>query len=532
MTRVKIESRLSLTLETLIVLVILSLVSAADLRAAEKGNRADQAGRVIYNLDCNEYFVGTFGPVVPETIDKWVDHHAALGITDLFVNGNAQRTNYRSDVWEAYWDGYDPELGTDQPFFAGIAPGRIDGPDASESSMFIAMRNLHLGGCDYMQRMLQRARHNEIGAWVSMRMNDGHHGKLPEHPSHSAIWKSNPKWRLPYGLDYEQPEVREHHLKLVRELCKRYDFDGIELDFLRFWLYFRPGREHHGSQLMLDFMQQARAATRAAEQRLGHSVKLAVRVPGVPWIARRHGLDAAAWGKAGLVDLIIAGAFWPSSNSDMPIESWKGLLNGTDVEVVVGLGDALDSGASGRRTLTHEEMRGIFTSGLHRGADGVYFFNLFTGPYHAWPRKVHDRLITDVGSYRTLRTTPRRHALTIISPWSTGEPAAQRPLPYTGKHGQFRLHTGPKPSSQQQTRVEMVVTDHERPLNVSLNGIPCPWSQLVDPEHIRASGWHQKNLPKRHQYRVPPEAISDGYNLIEAIAADPVTITWVEIAVR
>ena len=38
-------------------------------------------GRVIYNLDCSEFFVGTFGPIVPETIDKWVDAHAALETT-------------------------------------------------------------------------------------------------------------------------------------------------------------------------------------------------------------------------------------------------------------------------------------------------------------------------------------------------------------------------------------------------------------------------------------------------------------------
>ena len=531
MTHGKIGSRISLAVPTTVI-VVLSLVPGTRSSVAGEENGADQPGRVIYNLDCSEYFVRTFGPVVPETIDKWVDHHAALGITDLFINGNAQRTNYRSDVWEAYWDGYDPSLGTDQPFFAGIKPGRIDGPEASESRMFIAMRNLHLGGCDYMERMLQRARHNRIGAWVSMRMNDGHHGGLPEHPSHSEIWKSNPQWRLSYGLDYEQPEVREHHLKLVRELCGRYDIDGIELDFLRFWLYFRPGREHHGTQLMLDFMQQARAATRAAEQRLGHPVRLAVRVPGVPWIARRHGLDAAAWGKAGLVDLIIAGAWWTSSNSDLPIETWKGLLSGTDVQVAVGLGDALNSGASGRRTMTHEEMRGICTSGLHRGADAVYFFNLFTGPYHYWSREDHDRLITDVGSYSTLRAAPRRHPLTMIAPWSASEPGPQRSLPYTGKHGQFRLHIGPQPLPNQQARIELVVTDHEEPLEVSLNGMRCQWSQLVDPQHIRAAGWHEKDLPRRHEYLVPPEAVSDGYNLIEAVAADSVTITWVEIAVR
>jgi len=122
-------------------------------------------------------------------------------------------------------------------------------------------------------------------------------------------------------------------------------------------------------------------------------------VPSSPWIARRHGLDAAAWAKAGLVDCVIASPFWFSANSDIPVETWKGLLMGTGCEVAFSLEDALNSGASGRRTMTHEEMRGVLASGLQRGADGVYFFNLFTGPYHYWTREDYDRLLTDAGSY-------------------------------------------------------------------------------------------------------------------------------------
>ena len=53
----------------------------------------DTDHRVIYNLDGTEFFVGTFGPIVPETLDSWADYHAALGVTDqhsqlqLFVEG-------------------------------------------------------------------------------------------------------------------------------------------------------------------------------------------------------------------------------------------------------------------------------------------------------------------------------------------------------------------------------------------------------------------------------------------------------------
>ncbi len=459
-------------------------------------------GRVIYNLDCSQFFVGTFGPIVPETIDWFVDAHAAVGITDLFINVNAQRTNYRSDVWESDWDGYDPNAGDDQPFFAGLDPKR-----RFETALCKNVLALHEQGCDYPKRMIDAARRNHLKAWISLRMNDGHNPGLPDHPGHSTFWKSHPEWRLPYGLDYEQPEVREHYMKLVREVCSRYDLDGLELDYLRFWLYFRPGHEHDGAKLMTDFVKQARAATRGAAERLGHPVELAVRVPATPWIARRHGLDAISWAKAGLVDLIVASPFWHSVNSDIPIETWKGLLIGTDATVGLSLEDGINSGASGRRTMTHEEMRGVLVSGWHRGADAVYFFNLFTGPYQYWPRQDYGRLLRDAGSYAALRAGPRRHPLTITSPWAAGEPGSDKSLPYTGTHGVFRLHIGPKPAAERSVRIELVVPDHK-----AHRGGAAP--------------------SRRHVYDVPPHALSDGYNLIEASAEQDVNITWVEISVE
>ena len=482
-------------------------------------------GRVIYNLDCSEFFVGTFGPIVPETLDKFVDAHAAAGVTDLLINVNAQRTNYRSDVWESNWDGYDPNAGDDQPFFAGIDPKR-----KFEAQWIKNMRSVHEQGCDYPKRMIDAARRNHVKAWISLRMNDAHYPDLPDHPYHSTFWKSHPEWRLWRGMDYERPEVREHYMKLVREVCSRHDLDGLELDFVRFWIYFRPGREHQGVKLMTAFVEQAREATREAAKRLGHPVALSVRVPTTPWIARRYGLDAIAWAKAGLVDLIVASPFWPSVDSDIPVERWKGLLIGTNVPVAAGLESGMHPGTV-NRTATHEEMRGVIASGLHRGADVVYFFNLFTGPYQRWPREDHDRLLRDAGSYAALRAGPRRHPLTITSPWTAGEPGSDKSLPYTGTHGVFRIHIGPKPAPEQSTRMELVVPDHDQPLDVRVNAMPCPWSGLVEAEHVKASGWKAEQ-PKRHAYDVPPAALGDGYNLVEVRAKQPIKITWVEIAVQ
>ena len=469
-------------------------------------------GSVIYNLDCSEYFIGSFGAVVPETIDAFVDDHAAVGVTDLFININAQRANYRSDVWESYWDGYDPTAGNNQPFFAGIDPQRM-----FETVFYVNTYLLYKEGCDYPRRMIDRCRYDHVSPWISLRMNDAHVPDRKDHPGHSTFWTSHQDWRLSNGaLDYEQPEVREHYMKLIKEVCARYDLDGLELDYERFWLYFRPGREHEGAKLMTEFVKEARAVTQQAAKRLSHPVQLAVRVPTTPWIARRHGVDAVAWGQAGLVDMIIASPFWHSLCSDIPIETWKGQLIGTKVLVAFGQEDGINSGASGRRTATPEEVRGVLVSGLQRGGDAAYFFNLFTGPFHTWPRQDYDQLLTDAGSYTALCAAPRRHPLTITNPWSLGEPGTDRALPYTGTSGVFRLHIGPAPTATQHASVELVSASADQQPDVRVNGIPCPWSRVeVD----------------RQVYDVPPGTLDDGYNLIEVDCKEPVTLTWVEISV-
>jgi hypothetical protein len=514
--------------------VLLLVTAGACLAAA--ATKGEPRVPVIYNLDCSEMFMGKFGPPLPETLDKFVDDHAEAGVTDLFINVNAQRVNYRSAVWEAFWDGYDPKLGPEQPFFDGIEPRRRAGPDADDTKFYIGTYQIYKAGCDYPQRLIDRARRNGVRPWISFRMNDGEEGGTENHPIHSTFWRAHPEWRLAYGMDYEQPEVREYYMKLIKEVCSRYDVAGLELDYLRFWLYFRAGREHAGATLMTAFVTEAREATRAAAKRWKHPVKLAVRVPSTPWIARQHGLEPVAWAKAGLVDLIIVSPFWPSINGDMPIETWKGMLLGTNVPVAFGLEGGLNAG-SGIRAATPEEMQGAMLSGLQRGADAVYFFNLFTLPYVYWPREAYRGVLRDASSYSTLCSVPRSHPLTITWPWAVGEPGMTStlthysPLPYSGANGVFRLHVGPRPTETQHAAVELVTADDNQRPEVRVNGIPCPWSRLLEPERFTTSKWPSAQ-PKRQMYDVSAQILADGYNLIEVDAKEPVTVTWVEISVR
>ena len=91
-----------------------------------------------------------------------IEHHldviAGAGVTVLFCNTNARRTNYRSDVWEAFWDGYDPQGPDDQPFLAPI-------PESDRRQFRKLIHNMlevHRQGVDYPARIIQRCRHHGI----------------------------------------------------------------------------------------------------------------------------------------------------------------------------------------------------------------------------------------------------------------------------------------------------------------------------------------------------------------------------------
>jgi len=77
----------------------------------------------------------------------------------------------------------------------------------------------------------------------------------------------------------------------------------------------------------------------------------------------------------------------------------------------------------------------------------------------------------------------------------------------------------------------LLVADHKEPVEVRINGARCTWSGMVDPEHIKASGWKGEGIEPRQQFRVPSEALVPGYNLVEVQATEDITVNWVEISI-
>ena len=522
--------------------LLLGFTALAKPAAPSKEEPKSQGVRVMFNSDA-------WAPVdgfkradpnetleLPNGISRYVDIMAGTGVTDMLINVNAQRTNYRSDVWQATWD------------------------DQEDKTYGDRARLFYEAGGDYPAYMVKLCRDKGMRGWLSIRMNGSHHapGYMHDSPYHSKFWNDHPEWWVaPYRfitwsdrcLDYGQKEVRDYYMALVEEVLTRYDMDGLELDFMRFLRYFRPGSQKEGTKILNDFVAQVRELARAAEKRLGHKIELAVRVPARPLIARAMSMDAIAWAKQGLVDMIVAQSPWESSDSDIPIELWKELLAGADVTLVVGFEDGVSAYRPRREFTSIERNRGLALAALHRGADAVYLMNHHDGlhltgkitdigPGIVPPtREEYRQLLTDIGSPGALHAKPRHHLVNQIFTWADTDglaPAAS--LPFTGRWGLFRLYIGPRPLADQNMIIRLKIEKGVEPARVYLNGTLC--------------------LPKANEapwysYDVPAQAIKEGYNLIEVAAdkevtpnialRDPVekrepekefTIGWVEIRIK
>ena len=343
------------------VLVYLFSVAAAFLYAEP---------RIWFNED-NEHFYACHPPedMTEEGCSNLVRTYAGFGeFKGILFCINMQRALYDSDVWERFKDQENP-----------VQPGYP--------------RNLRLlseRGVDQFAVWLDETRRHGMKAYLSMRMNDSHGLKEFVHGCksskiywwHSKLWEEHPEWRrAPWrderswegSFDFSREEVRRHMLALVREAFGKWDFDGFELDWMRWGMFFSPGAEREGAALMTDFVREVGRIRDEAERRVGHKIALAHRIPPDPRLALGHGFDVAAWAHAGCVQMVTLSGFEGLNSFDPPIALWHRLLKpGTEINVIAGRGVASDAF---NRSSGMVWMRGGAATAWAAGADGIYLFN-------------------------------------------------------------------------------------------------------------------------------------------------------------
>lgn len=507
----------------------------------------------IFNQDSTQFFFDHQpGEMSGELVDAYIDQLADAGIRTFISCVNAQRANFPSRVWEHDWDGYDPAGPDDQPVLREIARSGPAGVAATRRRLDSAKRLADLG-VNFHARALARCRERGIGAWVSVRMNDLHDCLLPDSPLLSGFFKAQRaagQLRAPYrqenwwadqALDWERPEVQEHYFALVQELLTTLDLDGIELDWMRFVWHFRPGHELAGGRVITAWMQRVRAECDRAADRLGHPVRLGVRVPSRPETARRCGLDGVAWARDGLVDLVVPTPFWAASDFDVPMQEWKRLLAGTRARLAGGMEIRYQPVPNGPASqMTPALAAGLGVTLLEGGADAVYLFNYFPQPLfeeqkwddvvqYRWSPAEYSRLMHAMQRRDTLAAQARVHAVTFHDVRAPGEPA-DNALPRTDTRADFqwppgcalRIQTGPAPAASRLAELRLAF-DPERPA-------PAQLRVFVNATECAAPASASKTLLT---YAIPPDAWQEEAQVIELITPkdEVFAVTRMEISI-
>lgn len=405
-------------------------------------------GRIFFNEDDSARFgLAPAGEITPQHLDRVVDGLADSQVKVMVICCCAQKTNFPSKAWETHCEGFDPDLGNDQPYLNGAAAESVQWFRQWAENMWV----LHHQDVDPTGRMIDRCREKSISPWVSIRMNDMHHAHLPDSPIHSRFWKEHPEYWCyqerfnswaDRAFNYGKKPVRDHMMSLIRELCERYDFDGLELDWLRFPYHFREGEEIEKGQLVTEWIGEVYQLIQETAKKKGHPIVLAARVPARPEVSQKIGLDALTWAKRGIIDHLIVSPFWATTDFDIPVEEWRRLIKGTDVSLTAGLEIRVQP-YPGSQTIpnTPERMRGAAMAALARGSDGIYLFN-YMGLQHSKPF-----LFKELGSIETLQGKDRSYVLTYGDIAIPGQPISHA-LPKElapSASGEFRLYIGPSP---------------------------------------------------------------------------------------
>ncbi len=250
-----------------------------------------------------------------------------------------------------------------------------------------------------------------MDVFYSVRINDIHDAFIPDEMAEFKV--RHPEWLIgehKYGdvtnfktsLNFAVPEVRELKFKVIEELFQKYDFDGLEIDFLRSAPYFMPGTESKNAHLLTEMLQQVREHLTKRGRQRGRPIRLAVRVDESLRSCGLNGFEAATWINKGLVDIVTLG----SGVMDIEVEEFRKLAVDKGVHVY----PCLYGWPSKYNPIPAELAAGLALNYHAQGADGIYLFNWFphtknnsenTGPYMAG-------LLQQIGDTKELRSGQRK----------------------------------------------------------------------------------------------------------------------------
>jgi hypothetical protein len=245
-------------------------------------------------------------------------------------------------------------------------------------------------GTDPLEIMVDFCHKNDLEVFWSMRMNDTHDSGNPllfcqwksDHPDYLVGTKGV---KYPYGanrwssVDYGVPAVRDKVFRILRDVCSRYDVDGIELDFFRHPVLFKaqmtgePVTQSHCDQ-MTGLIQRVRKMTEEIGLQRKRPILIGIRIPDSVSYCKAIGIDLTQWLKQDLIDIVVGGGYFK-------LEPWENLaaLGKTfDVPVYACLVKRRIQSSKAPEGQTEPKIwRGEAYMAWKAGVNGIYTFNRF-----------------------------------------------------------------------------------------------------------------------------------------------------------
>jgi len=353
----------------------------------------------IFNSDINGLFLFCSGKnTTPAEYKQAVADMLRYGMHVLAQNvGMPDPVIYRSNV-ATTWDKYHNQV-----------LAKVWGKDAAEKdSQADVMRALLDASTDPLQLTIEACRDRGVFIVASYRMNaeDFYRGELDLYD----FGRKHKNLAIPGAncLDPAYPEVYEHRMAIFREVAEKYDIDGIEFDFKRWYhMISNPHRNHY---ILTRMVRETRQMLDEVARRKGRKrLLLGVRVPaslstpptaeGFPGLVHPEaefsckdlGTDVRTWIREGLVDYVCPSLFWPRLPGLPRTREFAKLAERRDVGIYPTVfplpawaedkanpvSDSLDA----RRRHRDEIVRAALQC-YEEGADGISTFN--------WNRDVPD----------------------------------------------------------------------------------------------------------------------------------------------
>lgn len=377
--------------------------------------------RLIYNND-GTYALGNFmfhqRPLSVEDAKAYVDVVANTQVTTYMICSGSDYPYYRSKYGRVFGDDRN---------------GTLDcGCDTANHKYMVSYYRNHLNlekeGTDIIRVCLQQAKERKMEAFISYRMNDVHFNDTASHcpVEYTDFWIAHPEywmnedigWKSRGALNFSFQEVREQKINMITEQLDKYGelLDGYDLDFMRFFVYFKSEEGEKNAPLMTDLVKTVRAEINELSAKRGKKILLSARVAPDLDFCLKKGLDIKEWVRQGLLDFITIGVHY-TGNPALPVTKFKTGLGDSSIPVYA----TIESGGYNSRVpYSHGMYRGMASHIFAQGGEGIYLFNYLFDEYHvksnpeAWSyasRVITPELLRELGSLETLQNRNKIYCL-------------------------------------------------------------------------------------------------------------------------